>query len=283
MKSKSLFFVFLAAIFFITGCYNVTDETLDKNAPNMLNTELKTPESNSLMVFAAGSLTQPFTELGTMFEAQHPGIKVVFDFQNANTLALQIGQGAPADVFASAAEKFMTSAVNTGRINEKDVNIFARNKLAVIIPKNNPANIIKLTDLAKPGIKLVMGAKEGPQGAYVENFLSNTAKDPEFPPDFKDLVYKNVVSFESTVNGVVTKVSLGEADAGFVYYSDSQGNAEDKVDVLEIPIVLNIDAQYPIAPLNESNNIDLAKSYIDLVLSQSGQDVLTKYGFLPAK
>ncbi len=236
--------------------------------------------SRSLLVFASSSLTQPFTELGTLFEVQYPGLKVDFNFQNANTLAQQIGQGAPADIFASAAEKFMDSAVEMGQVARTDVVIFAQNRLAVILPKDNPANIQALEDLARPGLKLVMGAREGPQGAYVEAFLSAASQDPRFGAQFKETVYLNVVSYESTVNGVVTKVALGEADAGFAFFSDSQGATAQKVDVLEIPVEFNIEASYPIAPLNDSPNLNTAKSFVEFVLSPTGQDVLKKYGFL---
>lgn len=280
MKYRILLFVLLAAILFQTGCSSQTSQTPVKNQPTVKATEQKSSESNTLMVFAAGSLTQSFTEMGTLFEAQHPGTKVSFNFQNANTLAQQIEQGAPADVFASAAKKFMTNAVDTGRVNKDDVKIFAQNKLVVIYPKNNPANIKTLGDLVKPGIKLVVGAKEGPQGVYVEGFLTKASQDSSFSTVYKEDFYKNVVSYESTVNGVVTKVSLGEADAGIVFFSDSQGNAVDKVDILEIPDSLNIEARYPIATLNDSQNPELAKAFVDFVLSSTGQEVLNKYGFL---
>jgi molybdate transport system substrate-binding protein len=280
VKYRIYLIVMLAAFLFQTGCSSQASETLVDNQPTVMATSQGSSDSGTLMVFAAGSLTQPFTELGALFEAQNSGMKVSFNFQNANTLAQQIGQDAPADVFASAAEKYMTDAVATGRINNDDVIIFARNKLVVIIPKDNPANIQTLQDLAKPGIKLVMGAKEGPQGIYVENFLSNAVQDSQFSPQYKDLVYQNVVSYESTVNAVVTKVSLGEADAGIVFFSDSQGSAVDKVNILEIPDSLNIEARYPIAPLNDSQNLKMAKAFVDFVLSSSGQEVLNKYGFL---
>lgn len=259
--------VLLAAALLQTGCGRSTP-TANELSPQVL------------MVFASSSLTQPFTELGALYEAQYPGVKVDFNFQNANTLAQQIGQGAPADVFASAAEKFMDDAVETGRLAQADVSIFAQNRLAVILPKDNPANIQTLEDLARPGLKLVMGAREGPQGAYVEAFLSAAAQDARFGAQFKQAVYLNVVSYESTVNGVVTKVALGEVDAGFAFFSDSQGAAAEKVNVLEIPVELNVEAHYPVAPLNDSPNLGLAKSFVAFVLSPAGQEVLQKYGFL---
>lgn len=266
--------VLLAVILFPTGCSDPTGN------PATENTNSKSPsETIDLMVFASSSLTQSFTELGTVFEAQHPRVKVSFNFQNANTLAQQIEQGAPADVFAAAAERFMENAVGTGRVNQDDVKIFAENRLVVIYPKKNPANIKTLGDLVNPGIKLVAGAKESPIGGYVETFLTKASKAADLSTTYKENFYRNVVSYESTVNGVVTKVGLGEADAGIVFFSDSQGKAVERVDILEIPESLNIQAQYPIAVLNDSQNAALAKEFVDLVLSPTGQEILEKYGF----
>jgi molybdate transport system substrate-binding protein len=280
MTNRILFIAILITGFLQTGCINQAGQTVEPKQPTAVSSGLQPSESTTLLVFAAGSLTQSFTELGTMFEAIHPGTKVNFNFQNANTLAQQIEQDAPADIFASAAEKFMANAVETGRINQDEVKIFALNKLVVIIPKNNPANIENLADLVKPGIKLVMGAKEGPQGAYVESFLTKASQSADLSSTYEDDFYKNVVSYESTVNGVLTKVSLGEADAGIVFFSDSQGNAIDKVNALEIPDTLNIVARYPIAPINDSENLEMAKKFVEFVLSPTGQEVLSKYGFI---
>lgn len=279
MKDRFLFIVVLAVILLQSGCSEQIRQTPIENQPTVIADEQRSPKPITLMVFAAGSLTQPFTELGKLFEAQYPGTKVSFNFQNANTLAQQIEQNAPADVFASAAEKFITMAVDTGRVNEDDVSIFARNKLVVIFPKNNPASIQTLGDLVKPGVKIVVGAKEGPQGAYVEEFLTNVSQAAAFSTTYKEDFYDNVVSYESTVNAVVTKVTLGEADAGIVFFSDSQGNVLGKVDILEIPDSLNVEARYPIAILNDSQNPGMAKAFVDLVLSSTGQKVLKKYGF----
>ncbi len=276
-------YILIVTFLLLAGCISLPRQISENAIPSATRQEGKIPDSSTIMVFAASSLSQPFTEIGKLFEAQHPGTVVNFNFQNANDLALQIGQGAPADVFASAAEKFMTNAIGSGRIDKEDVQLFARNRLTIILPKDNPAAIKNLQDLSKPGIKIIMGAKEGPQGVYVEQYLSNAIKDPGFPRDYKENVYQNIVSYESTVNGVVTKVSLGEADAGFVFFSDSQGSAREKVEALEIPADLNIDAHYPIAPLNDITNTDLVESFINFILSTDGQEVLMKFGFITPK
>lgn len=232
-----------------------------------------------LIVFAAGSLTESFTELGQIFEERNPGVKVTLNFANASTLLQQISQGAPADVFASAAVSFMDRAVEQDLIASEQVRLFARNRLAVILPKENPAGVQELAQLAQPGLKLVVGAKEGPQGIYVEEFLSKASASSDFPPDFKEKVYANVVSYESTVKGVVNKVALGEADAGIVFLTDAQ-SAAGKLQFIAIPDNINVEAKYPIAPLKASPNLAAAESFVQFVLSDEGQAVLNRYGFL---
>lgn len=239
-------------------------------------------QSVELVVFAASSLTESFTEIGTAFEQKNDGVRVVLNFANASTLLQQITQGAPADVFASAAPKFVEDAVSQGLIQKEMVKIFARNRLVVILPKENPQNIRAFQDLAKPGARLILGAKEGPQGVYVEQLLINASASPEFSPDFKEKVYQNVVSYESTVKAVVNKVMLGEGDAGIVFFTDGK-SAEDRLQLLKIPDEINVEAVYPIAVLKSSAHGELAQAFVDFVLSEEGQKTMEKYGFLPPK
>lgn len=281
MKNHFLKILLVLVLVILSACSAPNPPATEENPPAAQPDAA--PQSVALLVFAAGSLTQPFTEMGDLFKAQNPGLQIDFNFQNANTLVQQILQGAPADVFASAAQKFMTTAVENGDVNESDVQVFARNKLVVIYPKNNPADIKTLADLIQPGVQLVIGAKEGPQGVYVERFLTNASNDPNLSPTYKEYFYNNVVSYESTVNGVVTKVALGEADAGIVFFSDSQGANAERVNYLEIPDSLNAEAVYPIAPLKDAPNPEMAKAFVEFVLSPAGQDVLAKYGFLPVQ
>ncbi|MEN4010445.1 MAG: molybdate ABC transporter substrate-binding protein [Chloroflexota bacterium] len=238
------------------------------------------PAQTSLLVFAAASLTESFTEMAQAFEQENPDVDVQFNFANSNTLAEQIIQDAPADVFAPAAMQFMTRLEEQGWVDPQDRRIFAHNQMSVILPKENPANLTSLNDLARPGVKLVLGAREGPQGAYVETLITNLSAAPGFGAAFKEQVYSNVVSFESTVKGVVNKVSLGEADAGIVYATDA-ASAADTVITLPIPPEYNLTAVYPIAaPKNTPHRVQ-AQAFVDFVLSPAGQNILAKYGFLP--
>jgi molybdate transport system substrate-binding protein len=238
-------------------------------------------DSATLTVFAASSLTEAFTELGKGFEQEHSGVKVVFNFAGSQQLAQQLGQGAPADVFASANNKQMQVAIEGGRVVSGTQQVFVRNRLVVIYPADNPAGLTQLQDLAKPGLQLVLAAKEVPVGQYALDFLDKASQDAAFGSTFKDDVLKNVVSYEENVKAVLTKVTLGEGDAGIVYTSDISGDAASKVSSLAIPDQLNTIAVYPIAPVSDSANQELANAFIQTVLSSSGQAILTKYGFIP--
>jgi molybdenum ABC transporter molybdate-binding protein len=246
-------------------------------APTAAPTQVKT-----LTVLAASSLTESFTELGTLFESQNPGVKVAFSFAGSQQLAQQLGQGADADVFASASTKYMTAAVDAKRVNTDDAKTFVKNRLVVIYPKDNPAGLKELKDLAKLGLKLDLADKSVPVGQYALDFLDKAVKDASFGAGFKDAVLKNVVSYEENVKAVLTKVSLGEADAGIVYVTDITADAAPKIGKLDIPDALNTVATYPIAPISDSKNADLAKAFVSLVLSSDGQAVMSKYGFIPA-
>jgi len=238
-----------------------------------------TPEPQTLTVFAAASLTEAFTEIGKTFEAANPDVTVTFNFAGSQALRTQIEEGAPADVFASASGKEMDALVTGKFVTEGLPQIFLTNKLVVILPANNPAGLVKLEELIKPGIKLVLAAETVPVGNYARQSLDKM--NTSFGTDFKDKVLANVVSNEDNVKQVVAKVQLGEADAGIVYTSDAIAAPDLKT--IEIPSELNVIAKYPIAPLTKSAHAELAKAFTDYVLSTEGQSVLKKWGFAPAK
>lgn len=240
------------------------------------------PEARELVVFAAASLTDAFGEIGTLFESQHPGTTVTFNFAGSNQLAQQIGQGAPADLFASANKTQMDVAVDSTRIVTGTQQTFVRNRLVVITPADNPGGISSLQDLTTPGLKIVFAAEAVPVGQYSIQFLDNAAADSAFTPDYKAGVLANVVSYEENVRAVLSKVQLGEADVGIVYSSDVSPESRDQVSQIEIPDALNIIAGYPIAPIADSANGDLAAEFIALVLGSEGQAILTNYGFVAA-
>jgi molybdate transport system substrate-binding protein len=237
-------------------------------------------EPRTLTVFAAASLTDAFTEIGQAFEDANPNVTVTFNFGASNALAEQINQGAPADVFASANAKQMEAAVASGRIDAASTQVFARNRLVVIFPAANPGGVTTLADLARPGLKLVLAAPEVPVGQYALDFLDKAAADPALGAGYRGDVLANVVSYEENVRAVFTKVALGEADAGIVYSSDVVGEGAADVSQLDIPDALNTPALYPLAPLNDSAQPDLAQAFVAHMLSDEGQAVMEAYGFV---
>jgi len=237
-------------------------------------------EATTLTVFAAASLTEAFTEIGENFSAANPGVKAIFNFAGSNQLATQIGEGAPADVFASANATQLNVAIETGRIMTGTQRTFVRNRLVVVTPSDNPAGLTGLPDLATPGVKIVFAAEAVPVGQYSLAFLDKAEADGSLGAGYKDAVVANVVSYEENVRAVLAKVTLGEADAGIVYTSDVAASKEGEVGQIEIPDNLNTVASYPIAPLSDSPNLELAQQFMGYVLAPEGQQVLVNYGFI---
>jgi len=231
--------------------------------------------SQTLTVFAAASLTEAFAEIGKGFEAAHPGLKVAFNFGGSQSLRTQLEQGAVADVFAPASEAELDKAVAAGLVNGGSVRPFAANHLVVILPKDNPAKVEKLEDLARPGLKLVLAAEAVPAGQYTRAALDKMEK--QFGSGFKDKVLANLVSSEDNVKQVVVKVQLGEADAGLVYASDAL--AAPELRTIPIPAEYNVTVTYPIVVLAFAPHPDLAAEFVEYVLSAEGQAALMKWGF----
>jgi molybdate transport system substrate-binding protein len=220
--------------------------------------------SGTVNVFAAASLKESFTKLGQQFEAAHPGAKVVFNFGPSSGLATQINQGAPADVFASASTKNMDQVVTTGAASAPTN--FASNVMEIAVPAKNPANVTQPSDLAKSGVKVALCQSAVPCGTTAAKVFSN-AKITVTP-----------VTLEVDVKAVLTKVTLGEVDAGVVYVTDVRG-AGAKVKGIVIPADVNASTQYPIATLTKAPNKATAQAFTDYVLSADGAAVLAAAGF----
>lgn len=234
-----------------------------------------------LTVFAAASLTAAFKEIGQQFGAANSGATITFNFAGSDQLATQINQGAPADVFASANTKQMDVVIQAGEVISGTQRAFARNRLVVVYPKDNPGKLAALTDLANPGLKIVLANQRVPVGGYALDFLAKASKLPEYTAEFSPTVIKNVVSYEENVKAVLSKITLGEADAGIVYTTDAATVADGSIGQIAIPDTLNTIATYPIAATRNAKHPDLAKKFVDFVLGPGGQQVLAKYGFIP--
>jgi molybdate transport system substrate-binding protein len=216
-----------------------------------------------LKVFAAASLTAAFTEIGERF-TDASGTKVTFNFAGSQALATQIQQAAPADVFASADTANMDKVADLVGTPRN----FAGNQLQIVVEQGNPKGVKDLDDLANPDLKVVLAAPDVPAGRYAAESLAKAGVSVE------------PVSQEDNVKAVVTKVSLGEADAGIVYVTDVTAGG-DKVEGVGIPEELNVLATYPIATVKASKAQDQAQAFMDQVLGAEGQQVLKAHGFLP--
>jgi molybdate transport system substrate-binding protein len=234
----------------------------------------------TVTVFAAASLTEPFEELGALFRKTHPGYDVTFDFAGTPQLAAQIRSGAAADVFASADERWMRAVVARSQIDGAP-RIFARNRMAVIVPAANRAAVHRLEDLAREGLRIVVCDGEVPAGFHARQVIANLAARPGFPSDYAWRVTANLVSQEENVKGVLGKVRLGEADAGIVYRTDVTKAVAHEVKVLPLPEEANVTATYPVGIVARAPQREGARAFVELLLSSHGRAVLARHGFRP--
>ncbi len=279
MLTKKTFCLFVLAFLLAMSLTNCSGTGAPTAPSPAAATTVPVSSGTSLTVSAGSSLTDAFKELGKVFENAHAGTKVNFNFGGSQDLRTQIEQGAQVDVFASADTKNM-DALQTKGLLAANSQTFVHNRLVVIVPKANPAGVKELKDLAKPGLKLDVADESVPVGSYTVQMLDKLSADASYGADFKNNVLARVVSKENNVKQVVSKVSLGEADAGVVYTTDAQ-SAADKLTTIEVPDKYNIIATYPIAVIKPSANAALAQQFVDLVLSEQGQALLKKYGFAP--
>lgn len=221
----------------------------------------------TLTVYAAASLTDVFKRLGREFEKMHPGVKVRFNFAASNILAIQINEGAPVDIFASASERTM-EVVRKGCGTETP-RILVRNRLAVVVPAENPARITRFQDLARPGVKLILAAPGVPAGDFAREAFRKAG--------ILDTALRNVVSNEENVRSALGKVWLGEADASIVYVTDARERRG--VRAIPIPDEFNVATVYPIAVLRGSPNAELARAFVRLTATQWAKNLFRARGF----
>ena len=248
-------------------------------APAPLPRQPAGPVSGEIVVFAASSLTDVFQDMATAFQQANPNAKLTFNFGASSALATQLGQGASADVFASADQAQMDNAKKADAISGPD-RVFARNRLVLITPKDNPKGIQSVKDLSKDGVKFVTAAPSVPIGQYTDQLLDKAVADPTYGADFKSKVQANTVSREDNVRQVVSKVQLGEADAAIVYSTDPTPQVRDQLQIIQVPDPLQTLATYPIATAKGSNAAG-GDAFGNYVLSPEGQATLARWGFLP--
>jgi len=218
--------------------------------------------SQVITVSAAASLTDAFTEIGTAYSASHPDVDVRFNFGGSSTLAEQINAGAPVDVFAAASDRAMRTTLEAGTVGSPA--IFTRNSMAIAVPVGNPADITSLDGLANPDVTVVVCDEPAPCGSAARAIFDASG------------LTVTPASLEPDVRAVLTKVISDEADAGIVYRSDISA-AGDTVESIDIPDSVNAVNEYPIAATTDA--APQAQDFIDFVLSDAGQSILTRWGF----
>lgn len=249
----------LVLVLGLAGCGSFSPATPQGSAPASSGAA-----ASEVTVFAAASLTGTFTELGKAFEAANPGARVRFNFGSSATLAQQITQGAPADVFAAASPATMKTVTDAGLAGTPVT--FVRNKLQIAVPADNPAKVDDLKDLADPKVKVALCAEQVPCGAAAVKALDAAG------------LTVTPVTLEQDVKATLTKVELGEVDAALVYRTDVIASG-GKVKGIGFPEADKAINDYPIATLTKAPAGDLARRFADLVLSRQGKDVLAKAGF----
>jgi molybdate transport system substrate-binding protein len=223
--------------------------------------------SGTVVVFAATSLTDAFDKIGAQFQQANPGVTVKFNYNGSSSLATQITQGAPADVFASASPTNMTT-VTDQKLTSTTPEIFTRNQGEIMVDAGDPDHITSVASLANSSLKVVTCAPQVPCGALATQIFKNAS------------VTVKPVSQEQNVGGVVTKVTLGEADAGIVYVTDVKSNGS-KTTGVAIPANENQITSYPIAEIKGAPNPTGSAAFIAYVLGPQGQEVLKSFGFMP--
>jgi molybdate transport system substrate-binding protein len=232
-----------------------------------------------LQVLAAASLADAFHEVGTAFQASHPGTKFDFSFAGSNQLRTQLENGGPGDVFASADRKQMDAAVASKVVDPATVRVFAHNRLALIVPRENRAGIKELADLARPGLKVVVADKAVPVGNYTRQMLDKAGESTALGPAFVQGVEANIASREENVAAVVAKVALNEADAGIAYVSDAAGSNGPKLTVIPLPPGLEQRADYVVAVTARAADAKLAELFVEFLTSKPATTILEKRGF----
>lgn len=249
----------LASVVVAAACGGASPRTASSVAPTA------SPLAGSVTVFAGSSLTDAFKKVGDQLKVRNPGTDYVFNFGSSSTLATQIINGAPADVFASADDVNMQKIVDA-KLNDSAPAFFVGNRLQIAVAAGNPKQIAGLADLARPGLIVVLAGPTVPAGRYALEALQKAG------------VTVRPASQEVDVRAVLNKVALGEADAGIVYVTDVK-SAGSRVAAVDIPEQHQVVARYPITVVKESKSPGLAKAFVDYLLSDDGQQLLAEFGF----
>ena len=257
------------AVLSTAGCGGNSGSSADTTSPSAgaggTGAASSSAVSGNITVFAAASLTESFTQIGKDFEAANPQAKATFSFAASSALAMQINQGAKADVFASAAPANMKTVTDAGMTSQAPT-VFVRNQLVIAVSPGNPKHLAGLADLGRPGVKVALCAAAVPCGAAAKTALKTAG------------VNLKPVTLEQDVKSALSKVELGEVDAALVYRTDAR-SASGKVEAVEFPESASAINDYPIAALKDAPNPDAARAFVAFILSAPARNVMAQAGF----
>jgi len=236
-------------------------------------------KTRTLTVAAASSLTEFMEDAKPIFEKAHPGVELAVTLAGSSVLRMQIEGGAPVDVFMSADQENMDTLKAEHFVKRPQV--FAHNKLAILVSRHCQKRIQSLADLATPGLSLVVGTPTVPIGKYTQQVLKKADRSGKYGKGFSRRVMANVISQEPNVKLTAVKILLGEADAAITYITDITAEMQKSATMVTIPEEVNVIATYPIGVVESSRSKDLARAFVDFVMSKQGQELLKKRGFMP--
>lgn len=286
-------FIMIFAIFSVIVCIAMTTTRCTNSAPatsnvatpgtTIVTSAIATPTqapAKTLIAFTAASLKGASDVIGPAYSNTTPGTAVKFNLDGTQVLKQQLENGAQADVFISASNTYTNALKNEGYLVNETVKNLTSNYIIVIVPSGNPGHINSLADLGVPGKKIAMGTPDVPVGVNTRQSIAKLTNDT-FNATWNSTLFKNVVSYETQEPGVVTKVALGEVDAGFVYESSYKAAQPGTLNAIVIPVKDNSLQTYTIGITNTTSDRDAALKFETFMLSQQGQQILSNFGFRP--
>jgi len=273
MRKELIVLLVLLGVFLAIGCAENGSEAVNETGTPTAETPVSEQESETILVSAAASLTEVFTDMESQFEAENPGVDVNFNFAGSGSLRTQIEGGAPVDVFASASQSYMDILAGKELIENSSREDFAQNSLVLIVPSSSTLNISGIEDLTSSEVeRIAIGNPEtAPVGKYTTQSLTEAGI-------WDQLEGKTILAED--VKQVLVYVERGEVDAGFVYMTDAKTAEPGTIEIVTtVPVTTPI--SYPIAVVSASENKEEAQEFIDFVTGEAGQEILEEYGFTP--
>ena len=248
------------------------------SAPSAVASTSPSPEAVNLTIFGAASLSNVLKKVQQAYAASHAGTTLTISTDSSAALETQIEEGAPADVFLAAdttnPQKLVDANLSAGAAV-----VFAANKLTIVVPSDNPGRVASPKDLAKPGLKVIAAGDAVPISRYAQQLIDGLAKQPDYPTGFASAYAANVVSKEDNVKAIISKLEIGQGDAGIVYVTDAA--ASTKVKTIDVPDAANVPASYAGVVVGASTHQEAARTFLGWLTRADGQAVLQQFGFLP--